>query len=316
MLDWTAMRLIWFAPRVALDPRVWLIGALAVALLQLPGFPDWPPDSIPPLVRGPEEGLSPAPFSGWASAAFAEPLLTHVAPLRRLISAETWMGTAEALSQLVLCWLLWGLAGGIIAQLAAARMSRDEGASITAAARLTARRTAAYLVAPALLLCGIVALAAINWLLGLLCRVPFVGGVFCAVALCVSLALFILLAALVAGWPLMVVAVSWEKGDGFDAFSRSFSYLIDRIGRVALYASVALVSGTLFTLCAWFVAYAVIRLTAATTHLPAGEPAEELERWSMLVRYLAVGAIQGSFWCSATAVYLVLRRDCDATPIR
>jgi len=170
---------------------------------------------------------------------------------------------------------------------------------------------------------------------GLLLNANF--GVFLAalvwpVLLVAGLVMAALLLGLAFGWPLMWTTISTEGTDSFDALSRSYAYVFQRPLHYLFYVVVAVLFGALGWLLVSEFAAGVIGLTywAASWACGANQIAlimpggGELEGigyagaglihfWTGCVKLLAVGFLYGYFWTACGAVYLLLRRDVDAT---
>ena len=134
------------------------------------------------------------------------------------------------------------------------------------------------------------------------------------------------------GWPLMWATISTEGTDSFDALSRSYAYLFQRPLRYLFYVVVAVVLGGLGWLLVKNFANGVIwlsywaagwgsgsdRIAAIQAVAPklggmAHAGGSMIHFWESCVRYLAAGFFYGYFWTAASAIYLLLRRDVDAT---
>jgi len=147
----------------------------------------------------------------------------------------------------------------------------------------------------------------------------------------------VLLLGLLFGWPLMFGTISAEGTDTFDALSRSYAYTFQRPLHYLFYALVAAVLGWLGWVLVQNFAGGVIALTYWTAGWGAGWQAEDLTRvdaimqgsdalggiggagatvihfWVGCVKQLAVGFLYAYFWTATSAIYLLLRRDVDAT---
>ena len=146
----------------------------------------------------------------------------------------------------------------------------------------------------------------------------------------------LLLLGLVFGWPLIWATISTEGTDTFDALSRSYAYVFQRPLRYLFYAIVAAVLGWLGWLLVQNFAAAVIWLTYWAAGWGAAGDRIDLIRgikiadvkdlagisyaggamirfWVGCVQFLAAGYFYGYFFTAASAMYLLLRRDVDAT---
>jgi hypothetical protein len=138
------------------------------------------------------------------------------------------------------------------------------------------------------------------------------------------------------GWPLMWSTISTEGTDAFDALGRAWAYTTQRPLHYLFYAAVAsllgglglafveaFVSGVLH-LSLWGVEWGggAQRISDLAHEVAAGEAsrigtagAYLLTFWVGLVKLVAVGFVYSYLWTSATAIYLLLRRDVDATEL-
>jgi hypothetical protein len=156
----------------------------------------------------------------------------------------------------------------------------------------------------------------------------------------------LILIAAVAGWPLMYATIGAEASDGFDAFSRSYSYVFTRPWHYLWFAVVALVYGGLVTTFISVVASLVVYLSAAgvASGMGASQAAAMLfgspdsvggpgfvssspssnvgagpyiaGAWLQVVGLLVAGFAASFFWTSSTVIYLLLRQVDDATDFR
>jgi len=245
------------------------------------------------------------------------------------------------LACLALCgvWSLatWAFFGGAITRIAALELSCEERIGFMPSLRYACGKWLSFIAAPLFPVFGI-ALAAIPVaLLGLLVRFD-VGllliGVAWPVALLAGLIMAVLGLGLMFGWPLMFATISTEGTDAFDALSRSYAYVFQRPLRYLFYAIVAAFIGTLSWLLVSNFAAGVVGMTywAASwgagadrvTQIIDGEPALSaignagtlcVQFWVGTVKIIALGFLYGFFFCASTAIYLLLRRDVDATEI-
>jgi hypothetical protein len=179
------------------------------------------------------------------------------------------------------------------------------------------------------------------------------AGLLWPLALVGGLVLTIFLVGLVFGWPLMWGAISTEAMDSWDALSRSYAYVYQRPLHYLFYAAVSAVLGALGWLFIWAFVSLVVYLAAWSASWTAGgarieqldnaapeavaalrwpgmaDPAAEADPpgtlrkigaamigfWSALARLLALGFAYSFFWTASTAIYLLLRRDTDGTPL-
>lgn len=261
-----------------------------------------------------------------------------VDPLARLFTANlTIIQAAYYLFGLLWILLVWGFFGGAITRIAVYRLGREEPLALTNALRHTSTRLGAYVGSPLFPLVGVALLAAPIAGLGLLARWDgglLVAGLFWWLALFGGLLMAILLLGLLFGWPLMWGTIAAEqRGDVFEAFSRSYSYVFQRPLHYLFYGALATVYGGLAWLLVYHFSEGVIRLTEWSAAWGAGSArwneivrlrddpaligglpmlaARSMEVATGVVRMIAAGFGYGLFWCLAAATYLLLRRDVD-----
>ena len=146
-----------------------------------------------------------------------------------------------------------------------------------------------------------------------------------------------------AGWPLMYATISTEASDGFDGFSRAYSYVFSRPWHYLWFCTVAFAYGACVVTFVHFVASLVVYLTAAgvasslgtsaTNGLLLGAPDSLggagllagtsagtfnvgtlfVGAWIQAVGLLVSGFITSYFWTATTVIYLLLRQVDDAT---
>jgi hypothetical protein len=181
----------------------------------------------------------------------------------------------------------------------------------------------------------------LRWDLGVL----FSGLVLWPLMLLGGLMMTYLLVWLAFGWPLMWATISTENEDSFDALSRSQQYIFQRPLHYLFYVLVAVLIGWLGWVVVSNFAAGVVGLTAWAADWGAdssrwiagpdtgrrsfdfvtSENAELgaagrlgaglLLFWCGCVKMLAVGFLYSYFWTASTCIYLLLRRDADATEI-
>ena len=244
------------------------------------------------------------------------------APLAFLVLAILW-ATA-----------VWALFGGAISRVAAVQLAADERIGWGAALRFAAGKWLSYFAAPLLPLLGVVLVSIPLVVLGLIMRAPggvLLAGVFWPLALLGGLVMALLLLGLAFGWPLMWATISTEGTDSFDALSRSYAYVFQRPLRYLFYVVVAGVLGWLGWLLVQTFADGVVALSYWAAGWGAGPRIEDIQMgytglgpafdhgsrlihfWTFCVFALEMGYFYGYFWSAASAIYLLLRRDVDAT---
>jgi len=270
-----------------------------------------------------------------------EPIfLRFVDPLARLLDDRLTVAQA-AYYVFGLLWMLavWGFFGGAVSRIAVVRLGREERMGLGDALRHAWARLGAYIGSPLFPVLGVVVIALPIYLLGVLARWDgglLAMGIVWLLALLGGLVIAVLLLGLLFGWPLMWGTISAEeRGDVFEAFSRSYSYAFQRPLHYLFYAVLATVYGALAWLLVYHFSEATIRFAEWAAALGAGE-----DRWAEivrlqddpslgagvsrygvllmglgagLVRSVAAGFGYSLFWCLAAAAYLLLRRDVDQT---
>jgi hypothetical protein len=146
-------------------------------------------------------------------------------------------------------WYVWAYFAGGISRIAAVEIARDERIELNEALQFAREKFRSIFWAPIAIVLAIVCIGLLNVLIGLVARVlPWGLGQF-LMSSYIVFALFIgfLMAWLVVGltfsWPLMVPTICTEGTDGFDAISRSISYLYARPWRYLWCKFVAAVYG-------------------------------------------------------------------------
>lgn len=248
---------------------------------------------------------------------------------------------------------LWSFLGTGICRVALLKLTRNEPAGIDDAFEFASEKFLAAAGAVGIPLLGIAAICIPMFLVGLFMGLDvgvLLVGLLWFVVLMISAAVAILLLGLMFGWPLMIASVACEGQNSFDAMTRSYAYVFQRPLNVLLYCLISMAFGgfcwfvvaTLtdgaLGLSYWSTSFGtrmmdseqvdridVIRGVAAPLAMNEGkleaiEPSSALRGgqtmirvWSWLARSVAAAFIYGLFWCMASAVYLLLRKDVDDT---
>jgi len=240
---------------------------------------------------------------------------------------------------LLLCGLaslaIWAFFGGAITRIAAVQLAGGEQISLPAALRFACSKWPAFFVAPLVPLLGVAFAAIPVWIIGLLLNANvgvLLAAIIWPILLIIGSAMALLLLGLIFGWPLMWATISTEGTDSFDALSRSYAYVFQRPLHYLFYAIVAAVLGVLSWLLVSNFAAAVISLTYWAASFGCGAEqvgnivtgsdslgsigragAALIAFWTGCVKLLATGFIYSYFWTAVSAIYLLLRRDTDAT---
>ncbi len=277
------------------------------------------------------------PVAGDSTAVFQR----LVQPFQQLFNLQ-WTLAKFAYFLLGGLWtlLVWAFFGGAITRVAAMHLGREEREGLVGAVKYAAHKLGAYFAAPLYPLLGVVLIAVPMFFLGLLMRLDFgvvVAGVLWLLVLLGGFLMALLLTGLLFGWPLMWGTISSEGSDAFDALSRSYAYTYQRPLHYLFYALLAVTFGAVGWLVVYLFSEAVIHLcywgvSWGTGHerlaelLIAAEGSRDidgmlgagiflLQLFNGLVRAIAAGFAFSFFWCLATAIYLLLRRDVDQTEL-
>lgn len=275
----------------------------------------------------------PAEFFGSAWT----PLVDQLWPLevRHALAARAESGvilfSAPTVWQLalLLITMAWGLivgslAGGILVRRTAFEFAREESLSLTAATRFVGQRVWDYLTAPALPLSAALGLGFLLILAGWTARwLPgggyLVSAAWCVVYLC-GIAMAILLLAVLAAWPMMIAAVSINGGDGFDALSRGFGFVLDRWRYYAWCVLVMSLYGGVCVILIWVAKQCGEVLILSSFQQGAGLTSTELHPlpqllpiggWDICLSLIGSGLAYSFFWSNMTVIYLVLRKSVD-----
>lgn len=222
----------------------------------------------------------------------------------------------------VVAALVGSFFGVALCRCAATEFCRDESASFRCSLQLAIRQLGSPLGALAAPVAGLVILSLLVAGLSLPAFVPALGAVWLRVLAPVisllGIAAGVILLVLPLLWPLMMAAIAVDDSDGFDAFSRSFSFVTSHpwmtAGLVAaaygvIWAASAVI-GQGVAMAAWFVAWSA-DWTASDVALT--ESLIPATRWWL---QLFARAVQSSlFWSLATVVYLFLRQATDGKPL-
>ncbi|MDO5565546.1 MAG: hypothetical protein Q4G59_02735 [Planctomycetia bacterium] len=115
--------------------------------------------------------------------------------------------------------------------------------------------------------------------------------------------------------PLVISAVATEASDGFDAFSRAISYLTQRPLHFICYVLIALLLGAVGS---EILSFAVAFVYSGYVH-PFFDGASQSGSWMAFWQCFFFSLILGyAFYfviCTSTAIYFMLRRSVDGTPM-
>ena len=327
-------------PSIALDSRKLILAAVGLVLLWL----GWmtldrvfsTDDPLAARIAPAELASEYMTTSRFSINLVAEPFFLLIAPFARVFRLGQGP-VAFAHSVLAAVWtiLVWGIVGGAIARIAAIQAATGERLGLVPAVRFAFRHWLALVGAPLSPMIGIGFFAALCAPLGLLYNIrgpigATVAGVLAFLPLIAGLVMALLLAGLAVGWPLMTADVAVEAEDGFDALSRSYSYVSQRPGRYALYVVVCAIAGAIGLVVVGLLAALTVHM--ARWGLAFGGPDGRIEAlfagdraagetpaaihafWVFLIRLLAHGWVYSYFFTASTLIFTLLRREVDGAP--
>lgn len=236
--------------------------------------------------------------------------------------------------------LVWSFFGTAICRMAALKFTRDERVELRDAIVFARKRMRSCLGAYILPMIGIASLALPTAVLGLVLRWDpgvILAGLLWIFIVTFSFMMVLLLLGLLFGWPLMWAAVATEQTDAFDAVSRGYAYTYQKPFRYVAYAFVCAMCGVMGWLVIWGISEGMIGLAWWAASLGAGRDRMlEIQRmategqtgsmllrigselivfWNVLIRTFASGFAFSFFFTAAVGIYLLLRRDVDATEL-
>jgi hypothetical protein len=287
---------------------------------------------------------------GFSQPPPSDPLLTVpyriVAPFARLLGRETtdseqlttptWRRSAYYLVGGIWTLLVWSAFGGAITRMAALQFARDERTELKTALTHARSKVGAHLAALLLPLAFVLLLAIPIIVLGFVMRIDVgaaLGGILWFLVLAVAMGMAVIVVGLLFGWPLMWGAINTESSDSFDAISRSYAYTFQKPLTYLGYLLWAALIGLLGWLLVWIVSELVVNLSAWSAALGAGRTrmdkllaaempgnvgsfgARVMGIWNGVVYTLASAYAYSYFFCAVAGIYLLMRRDVDATEL-
>ena len=266
-----------------------------------------------------------------------------VKPFEYLFSSD-W-GLREFLYFLVgCCWSLfvWSFVGLAIVRICLLRLTRNEQSGIDDAFEFAIDKWLTTAGAIGIPLIGVALLVIPGFVIGLLMGFDFgvvIAGILWVFVLMGALAMGLLLLGLMFGWPLMVASVGCEAQNSFDAMTRAYAYTFQRPLHYAFYMVIAILFGGfcwlivsnltngVVDLAFWSASWganvvASDRMDTIQGILPVEEGGSQslvsngqnlIALWNALLKTLSAAFIYGLFWCMASAIYLLLRKDVDET---
>lgn len=248
---------------------------------------------------------------------------------------KTMLGNVFSLVWFLGVLSVWTLIGGIITRSAAVRLTVGQHERLGKINDFMNWRWKSYFAVIFLPMIAMLLCALGIWVVGLLSKIVILDVLLAVVFPLIIFAGFcfsILGIGLLFGWPLSFAAISVDGSDGFDAVSRSFSYIFQRPLHYIFYVICGLVIGAVgWFFVAWFIdlTLAVIAgwggfaiVDFSTLHQPKIPGSQSftplslkiVSFWCWCFQLMKVGYLFGYFWICSTAIYLILRRSVDGTP--
>lgn len=232
--------------------------------------------------------------------------------------------------------LVWTFFGGAINRGAVYELATQERLGLGPVIRFLKQKWLSYLAGPVIPLLGILVVSIPVVILGLFLRFSVgvvVAALFWPLALAAGFVLALLVIGLLLGWPLLWSGISAEGTDTYDAIGRAYNYTYQRPVHYLFYAVVAAVLGILgwllvagilgaivymtYWAASWGGSVATVREVATPSAIGSVSEfgAAVIRFWTECVKLLGAGFLVSYFWTAAAGVYLLLRRDCDATEL-
>jgi hypothetical protein len=294
------------------------------------GKNDSHPDSW--RVDGTIDGIEPLKMVAEPYTSVIRPVLLDFDPRGPLTSyLAKWLSGFWAL-------VVWSIVGAAIARIAVIDLTKSERLGLGQGLRFALRKARSILGALLVPILGVTVVAVPVAVFGLLYRLGSVGsmaaGVLAFLPLLGGLVLAIVLLAPILGWPLMIASISTEDEDAFDAVSRTYGYVHQRPWHYAGYVLVAALVGWAGLTFVELFGRLVVGLTAWSLSLSAGDRIQPVFSlaprpisedtslalqahlfWLAAVSLLVRSWAYSFFWSCSAAIYLLLRRDVDGTPM-
>ncbi|MDR0338456.1 MAG: hypothetical protein LBI18_15400 [Planctomycetaceae bacterium] len=233
---------------------------------------------------------------------------------------------------------IWSFFGGMICRTVALRLTIDQSESGKELWQFIKQRGTGFLSAIMIIVLGMLFCLIFLKLCGWLFTVPildYLTAILFPIVLIVGFVIMALAIALFFGWSLLFAAVSVDGSDGFDAVSRMFSYLYQRPFHYFVYWVLSGILGVLgFVFVSFFVDGIIILissrfggfpdqtaipafgyLTLPETYKGLSPPENLILIWCGMVQLIKPAYTFAWFWASSVAIYLLLRRSVDATPL-
>ncbi|MBX3420885.1 MAG: hypothetical protein KF752_04935 [Pirellulaceae bacterium] len=232
-----------------------------------------------------------------------------------------------AYASFCLVWIgmVGALLGGLLARRAAVELGQRTIADWGRTAKVIASRWMSFFWAIAMhfvaLLCLLLPIVILGWASRLGDVAAAVTGVLLIVlSIPLMFAVGRLLISLLIGVPLSICAISIEnKADAFEGFSRSNAYIFQRPVVVALLVVALGGLGQVGALLVQWTVQAGWGFISATYRWSVGGLADDANRYLQAGGWLAENLVLAYgfsfFWSASVAIYLILRRSVDGTPL-
>ena len=245
--------------------------------------------------------------------------------------------------------LVWSFVGLAIARICLLKLTRNEQSGIDDAFEFACDNWITTAGALAIPLAAVAVLCIPAGFLGVLMGADFgvvIVGLLWVVVLAIAAVIALLLLGLLFGWPLMISSVAAESQNSFDAMTRSYAYTFQRPIHYLMYMLVAILFGGfcwmivvsltngIIDLAYWSTSWGtnlygterieIIQSSALSSPMITDDETAVVSKtleagqsiiglWNALARTLAAAFMYGMFWCMASAIYLLLRKDVDET---
>ena len=241
---------------------------------------------------------------------------------------------------------VWSFVGLGITRVCLLKLTRNEQVGLDDAFEFAIDKWMTAAAAVGIPLLAVAALCVPAFIIGLLMGFDFgvlVAGILWFVVLALATAMGLLLVGLMFGFPLMISSVGCESQNAFDAMTRAYAYTFQRPVHYLFYCLIAIVFGGLCWMVVASLTDGIVNLSfwssswgsnltsadriGAIVNVPSDATAAAADQdssmmsagrtmiglWNSLFRTLAAAFIYGLFWCMASAIYLLLRKDADET---
>ena len=268
---------------------------------------------------------------GWGL--LLHPIDSVVTPGSQLLrNGRTWSQVAFAWTELIWAFVVWALFGVALARMTVVQFTSLDRIGIGQAMKFSLRQLQSTCTAPFIPLVGFGVLFALTSLSGLASSAmpaagSFLFGVLWIFVLLIGFLMAMLLIGITLTWPLMIATIGTEDSDGFDAFSRALSYLLDRPWYLLLLSAMAFIVGAfgwailnvIFGLtehlAAWSVTAGFGDATQELINGDSGFAAKAASSWQMAFIDLLMGYIPAFFFSATTLIYLLVRQSDDGTAL-